>query len=52
MEGGGCDQEEDQVHCHEQGDREVEVEAVRRGLDEALAAIKQGLCLVTCNLLH
>ena len=43
MESGGCDQEEDQVHGHEQGDREVEVEAVRRGLDEALAAIKQGL---------
>ena len=43
MKGGGCDQEEDQVHGHEQGDREVEVEAVRGGLDEALAAIKQGL---------
>ena len=43
MKGGGCDQEEDQVHCHEQRDREVEVETVRRSLDEALAAIKQGL---------
>ena len=43
VEGGGCDQEEDQVHSHEQRDREVKVEAVRGGLDEALAAIKQGL---------
>ena len=39
MEGGGCDQEEDQVHGHEQGDREVEVEAVRAGLDEAMTEI-------------
>ena len=37
VEGGGGGQEEDQVHRHEQRDGEVEVEAVRGGLDEALA---------------
>ena len=40
MEGGGGGQEEDQVHRHEQRNWEVEVEAVRGGLDEALAVTK------------
>ena len=40
MEGGGGGQEEDQVDCHEQRDWEVEVEAMRGGLDEALAETK------------
>ena len=38
MEGGGGEQEEDQVHGHEQRDWEVKVEPLRRRLDEALAA--------------
>ena len=40
MEGGGGGQEEDRVDRHEQWDWEVEVEAVRGGLDEALAETK------------
>ena len=40
MEGGGGGQEEDQVDCHEQRDWEMEVEAMRGGLDEALAETK------------
>ena len=37
VQGKGCGQEEDEVHCHEQRDWEVKVEAVRGGLDKALA---------------
>ena len=37
VQGKGCGQEEDQVNRHEQRDREVKVEAVRGGLDKALA---------------
>ena len=40
MESGGGGQEEDQVDCHEQRDWEMEVEAMRGGLDEALAETK------------
>ena len=37
VQGEGCGQKEDEVHCHEQRDWEVKVEAVRGGLDKALA---------------
>ena len=39
MEGESGAQEEADVDCHEQGDGQMEVEAVRAGLDEAMTKI-------------
>ena len=39
MEGESGAQEEADVDCHEQGDGQVEVEAVRADLDEAMTEI-------------
>ena len=52
MEGGGGGQEEDQVDCHEQRDWEMEVEAMRGGLDEALAETKSDKVFLLNNFIE